>query len=409
MRIAYFDPFSGASGDMTLGALIDAGAPVDRIVAELQGLRLPGWRLEAAHASQNGIAGTRVTVTAEETEHAHAWQVIRRMIDESSLSDSVKQKAIFIFQNLAVAEAAIHDATVDDVHFHEVGGIDAIIDICGAAVALDLLGVEAVYSAPPRIGSGFARSMHGVIPIPAPATARLLANARVPLPAANPHFDAVPGELLTPTGAAILTTLATFERPAFTPTAIGYGYGVKEFPWPNALRVWIGDTNEEPAGSPEEILIETNIDDMNPQHIGLLIERLFEAGALDAWVSQIVMKKGRPAFLISAIGSEAVKDALVATMIEQSTTLGVRIQPIERVKAVRRIELVTTRFGDVRIKLRGWNGRVIDAMPEHDDCLAIAQGEDIPLREIWNEAHRIGEAFIGREIDELGVLKTGKR
>lgn len=409
MRIAYFDPFSGASGDMTLGALIDAGAPLDGIVAELRGLGLPGWRLDTEPASQNGIAGTRVTVTAEDTDHARAWHVIRRMIESSSLSDSVKQTAISIFQNLAVAEAAIHGATVDDVHFHEVGGIDAIIDICGAAVALDLLGIEAVFSAPPRLGSGFAKSMHGVIPVPAPATARMLANARVPLPAASPQFDAVPGELLTPTGAAILTTLAKFERPAFTPSAIGYGYGVKEFPWPNALRVWIGETSAESGGLPDEILIETNIDDMNPQHIGLLIDRLFEAGALDAWVSQIVMKKGRPSFLISSIGSTAVKEALVSTMIEQSTTLGVRIQPIERVKAVRRIELITTRFGDVRVKLRGWNGRVIDAMPEHDDCLAIAQREGIPLREIWNEAHRIGEAFVGREIDELGTLRTGRR
>jgi uncharacterized protein (TIGR00299 family) protein len=288
-----------------------------------------------------------------------------------------------------------------------VGGIDAIIDICGAAVALELLGIEAVYSSPPRLGSGFVKSMHGVIPVPAPATALLLANAKAPVPVANPQFDAIPGELLTPTGAAILTTLATFERPAFVPSAVGYGYGVKEFPWPNALRVWIGETSGELPASPDEILIETNLDDMNPQHISLLLERLFEAGALDAWVTPIVMKKGRPAFLVSAIGPFAARDDLVSTMIEQSTTLGVRIQPIDRVKAVRRIERVVTRYGDVRVKLRGWNGRVIDAMPEHDDCLAIAQREEIPVRDVWNEAHRIGEAFIGREIDDSGALRTG--
>ena len=409
MRIAYFEPFSGASGDMTFGALVDAGAPVDAIAAALDGLRLPGWRIEASHASQNGIAGTRVTVHADDDAHSRTWRTIRELIQGSSLSESVKSTAIAIFERLAVAEAAIHDATVDDVHFHEVGGIDAIIDICGAAVALDLLGIDQVYSSPPRVGSGFVKSMHGVIPVPAPATARMLAEAGAPVPASNPAFDAVPGELLTPTGAAILTTLARFERPGFVPSAVGYGYGVKEFPWPNALRVWIGETGEEPASETQEILIETNIDDMNPQHLGLLIDRLFAAGALDAWLAPIVMKKSRPAFLVSAIGTGTTRDALVGTMIEQSSTLGVRIQPIDRVKAQRRFETVVTRWGDVTVKLRAWNGRVIDVMPEHDDCMAIAIDEELPLRTVWNEAHRIGEAFVGMSIDESGELTRPNR
>jgi uncharacterized protein (TIGR00299 family) protein len=408
MRIAYFDPFSGASGDMTLGALIDAGASRDDIVAQLQHLRLPGWSLHASHASQNGIAGTRVTVEAEDGEHSRTWRVIRAMIEASTLPESVKQTSIAIFQTLAEAEAAIHDATVDDVHFHEVGGIDAIIDICGSVIALELLGVEAVYSAPPRVGSGFAKSMHGVIPVPAPATALMLANANAPIPAASPAYDAIPGELLTPTGAAILTALATFERPAFTATSIGYGYGMKEFPWPNALRVWIGETATSPIES-SEVLIETNIDDMNPQHVGLLVDRLFEAGALDAWTTPINMKKGRSAMLVSAIASRRDQDAVVATMIEQSSTLGVRVQPIDRVKAVRRIETVATRWGDVRIKLRGWNGRVIDAMPEHDDCDAIARREVVPIRTVWDEAHRIGASFIGLEIGADGELTRTRR
>ncbi len=409
MRIAWFEPFSGASGDMTLGALVDAGAPVEAIIEQLGGLRLEGWTIEANHASQNGIAGTRVIVHAKDDEHSRTWRVIREMIERSSLSDRAKATSIDIFQHLAVAEAAIHDATIDDVHFHEVGGIDAIIDICGAAVALELLGIERVYSAPPRIGSGFAKSMHGVIPVPAPATARMLANARVPLPPPNPEFDAVPGELLTPTGAAILTALATFERPAFTPVAIGYGYGSKEFPWPNALRVWIGDLDRDGGSDDRELVIETNIDDMNPQHFGLLLDRLFEAGALDAWLSSTVMKKGRPGVTVSAIGTVATREALAAVMIEQSSTLGVRIHPIERVKAVRRFETVSTRWGDVRLKLRGWNGRVIDTMPEHDDCHRIAVQEEIPLRVVWNEAHRMGEAFVGLEINEAGELRRPTR
>ena len=409
MRIAYFDPFSGASGDMSLGALVDAGAPVDEIAAMLEGLKLPGWQLQAEPASQNGIAGTRVTVIAEDDAHSRTWRVIRELIESSSLPERVKERAIAIFSNLAEAEAAIHGATVDDVHFHEVGGIDAIIDICGASCAIELLGVEAVFSGPPRAGTGFAKSMHGVIPVPAPATARLLAMARAPLPPADPERDAVPGELLTPTGAAILTTLARFERPAFSPTSIGYGYGRKELPWPNALRVWIGEMADEPAGDDGEVLIETNIDDMSAQHVELLIERLFAAGAYDAWTAPIVMKKGRPALLVSALGPASARGRISATMIEQSTTLGVRVQPIERIKAVRRIETVVTRWGDVRVKLRGWNGRVIDAAPEYDDCAAIARREDLPLRDVWNEAHRIAEVFVGLRIDESGALQPQGR
>lgn len=400
-RVAYFEPFSGASGDMTLGALIDAGAPLDEIVAMLRGLGLEGWSLTAEPASQNGIAGTQISVQADDTEHSRTWATIREMIERSSLPERVKSTAIRIFANLAIAESSIHGATVDGVHFHEVGGIDAIIDICGVACALELLGIEAIYSSAPRAGTGFAKSMHGVIPIPAPATAKLLAMASAPVPAADPERDEVPGELLTPTGAAILTTLATFDRPAFTPSAIGYGYGRKVLPWPNALRVWIGETSDQPQAT-GEVLIETNLDDMSPQFVELLIERLFEAGALDAWSTPIVMKKGRPALTISAIADASRKDAITATMIEQSTTLGVRVQPIERTKAVRRFETVVTRWGDVTVKLRAWNGRVIDVAPEYDDCAAIARAEGIPVREVWNEAHRIGGVYVGRRIDDAG-------
>ncbi|CAN5442570.1 nickel pincer cofactor biosynthesis protein LarC [soil metagenome] len=405
-RIAYFEPFSGASGDMTLGALIDAGAPVDQIVAMLHGLHLDGWTLTAEPASQNGIAGTQVSVLAEDSEHSRTWATIRAMIEQSSLPESVKATAIRIFTNLAIAESSIHGATVDGVHFHEVGGIDAIVDICGVACALELLGIEAIYSSPPRAGTGFAKSMHGVIPVPAPATAKLLAMANAPMPAADPDRDAVPGELLTPTGAAILTTLAIFDRPAFNPTSIGYGYGRKVLPWPNALRVWIGETCEIPQSS-GEVLIETNLDDMSPQFVELLMERLFEAGALDAWLTPIVMKKGRPALTISAIADLSRKEAVTATMIEQSTTLGVRVQPIERTKAVRRFETAVTKWGDVQIKLRAWNGRVFDLAPEYDDCAAIARATGLPVREIWNEAHRIGGVYVGRRIDDDGNWISG--
>ncbi len=414
MRIAYVDPFSGASGDMMLGALVDAGASVEAITAALQPLGLPGWRIVAEPASQHGIGGTRVTVEAEDDAPARDWSTIRAMIGDSALPAGVKEPALAIFARLAEAEAAVHGEPVERVHFHEVGGIDAIIDICGACAAFGLLGVEAIFSGPPRVGTGFVKSRHGVIPVPAPATARLLAMANAPVPTADPERDAVPGELLTPTGAAILTTLAEFTRPAFAPSAVGYGFGRRELPWPNALRVYIGETTAvaaEPAvvaASAGLEVIETNIDDMSPQHVELLLERLFAAGAVDAWTTPIVMKKGRPAINVSALGPAARRQALAAVMIEQSTTLGVRVTAVERIVATRRIETVTTRWGEVRVKLRGWQGRVIDANPEYDDCAAIARREGIPLRVVWNEAHMLGGAFVGRRIGDDGELIAGR-
>jgi pyridinium-3,5-bisthiocarboxylic acid mononucleotide nickel chelatase len=402
VRIAYFDPFSGASGDMVLGALVDAGTPVAEIAAMLGGLGLPGWALSASPADQHGIHGTRVSVVADDGAPARDWAVIRSLIEESILPIGVREASLAIFGKLAEAEAAVHGSTPDQVHFHEVGGIDAIVDICGACCALAILKIDAVYSGPPRTGSGFAKSQHGIIPIPAPATAKLLALAGAPLPPPDPIRDAVPGELLTPTGAAILTTLAEFTRPGFSPTAIGYGFGQKELPWPNALRVWIGETEDDAPASDGEVLIETNIDDMSPQHVELLMERLFAAGALDVWTTPIMMKKGRPAIMVSALGPASKQEQISATMIVQSTTLGVRVQSIARTKAIRRIETVTTKWGDVRVKIRGWNGRVIDIAPEYDDCASIARSEEVPLRDVWNEAHRMAEVYVGLRIGDDG-------
>jgi pyridinium-3,5-bisthiocarboxylic acid mononucleotide nickel chelatase len=206
----------------------------------------------------------------------------------------------------------------------------------------------------------------------------------------------VRSELLTPTGAAVLTTLARFERPSFVPSAIGYGFGQRELPWPNALRVWLGETADD-ATVNGEILLETNIDDMNPQFFDLLSDRLFAAGALDVWLSPITMKKGRPATQVSVLLPAAKRAEVENVLFENSTTLGVRSMPVERVKAARTIESVTTRWGDVRLKLRIWNGRTIEAMPEYDDCLRIAQEHELPLRTVWNEAHRMGEVYVGRK------------
>ena len=394
MKIAYFDPFSGASGDMILGALVDAGLAVSDLTRELGKISLRGYQIRAEPTGQHGIHGTRVVVDVSEDVHSRTWSQIRELIEGSELDDGIKGAATAIFTRLAIAEAKIHNAEPDIVHFHEVGGVDAIVDICGACIGLALMSIEAVYCGPPQVGSGFAKSAHGLIPIPAPATAELLANANVRIATPIPAMLDSPAELLTPTGAAILTTLATFTRPSFAPSAIGYGFGRKELPWPNALRVWIGELADAAAVG-GELLIETNIDDMNPQFFELVGERLFEAGALDVWWTPIQMKKARPATKVSVIASADRRQRIEDVLIVNTSTQGVRVSSVERVKAARKIETVTTRWGDVRLKLRIWNGRVIDAAPEYDDCAAVARRLDLTVREVWNEAHRMGEAFVG--------------
>jgi len=397
VRIAYFDPFSGASGDMVLGALVDCGLSLDDWQAVLTGLRLDGWELKVERVSQHGIGGTRVSVQAADDTHSRDWGTIKAILTDAELPEPVRMASIAIFESLAHAEAHVHGAELDSVHFHEVGGIDAIVDIVGAAAGLHLLGVERVYSGPPALGRGFARSMHGTIPVPAPATAKLLANAGAPSRDAD-----IEAELLTPTGAAILTTLAEFQRPEFRATAVGYGYGRRELPWPNALRLWIGEMSEDvpvSGGSVSrdvELLLETNIDDMNPEYYELLIERLFDAGALDVFLTPIVMKRGRPATKVSAIVAATDRERVEATLIENSTTFGVRALPIERTKAGRDWETVATRWGEVRLKLKIWRGRVQEAAPEYADCLAVARDSGAPLRLIYGEAQRIGEVFVGQ-------------
>lgn len=401
MRIAYFDPFSGASGDMVLGALVDAGLSIDDLRRILLGLDLDGYSIDAERVEQHGITGTRVTVTVSDDQPSRDWRVIRDLLMRSELPEPARGASLAIFGALAAAEARVHGAEVEQVHFHEVGGVDAIVDIVGAAAGLSLLGVEQVYSGPPALGRGFARSQHGMIPVPAPATAQLLASAGAPSRDAE-----IEAELLTPTGAAILTTLAEFKRPGFTTTAVGYGFGRRELPWPNALRVWLGDLDADdspvqtnPVPLSNELLLEANIDDMNPEFYELLMERLFDAGALDVFLTPIVMKRGRPATMVSIIASASDRGSLEAVLFENSSTFGVRCQSLDRTKAGRDWETVATRWGDVRVKLKIVRGRVVEAVPEYADCVAIARESGAPLRLIYGEALRIGDVFVGQRRD----------
>lgn len=408
MRIAFFDPYSGASGDMILGALVDAGLPLDSLRRELAKLDLGGYELGAETVTQHTIRGTRVHVVVRDDESARDWSAIRSLIEASRLDMVVKDQALAVFRNLAAAEAAVHGVDPETVHFHEVGGVDAMVDICGAAIGLSWLGIERVYSGPPRVGSGFARTVHGLLPVPAPATAGLLAAANAPIAGRDPGGEPVAAELLTPTGAAVLTTLATFSRPDFAPAAVGYGFGGMDLPWPNALRVWIGEA-VDPAAGGDDLVLETNIDDMSPQGFELLVERLFDAGALDVWLTPATMKKGRPATVVGVLCAADRRPAIEHALVVNSTTLGVRATRVERTKAARRIETVVTRWGDVRVKLRGWQGRVIDVAPEYDDCARIARAADVPLRDVWNEAHRLAEVYVGQRMEAGRKTEDGRR
>jgi uncharacterized protein (TIGR00299 family) protein len=389
---------------MLLGALIDAGAPLDALNRAIAILGIPGARIMAETVTRSGITGTHATVPPEEGHHARTWREIRRIIEQAGLADDVKADALRIFSNLAAAEATVHAVQIDEVHFHEVGALDTIVDIVGVVIGLRLLGIERLSCGPLRTGGGTVSTAHGILPVPAPATARLLAMSNAPIAAPVPG-EGEAGELLTPTAAAILGTLATFERPAMTVAGIGSGFGTKSLPWANMCRLLVGDLAEV-AGSEGETLtvLETNVDDMSPQFVEILMERLLSGGALDAWTTAIGMKKGRPALMISALCRPADAEALTALLIQQSTTLGVRWTSVARTAADRQMETVLTRWGPVRIKLKVWQGRVIDLMPEYDDCASIARAQDIPVRDVWNEAYQIGQVYIGRRAATPGSL-----
>jgi uncharacterized protein (TIGR00299 family) protein len=404
-RIAVFDPFSGASGDMILGALVDAGVPLTSIRDAVSRLGIESVRIASQPAASGAVRGTRVVVEPAGEHPSRDWQTIRLLIEKSSLRTPVRDAALTVFSALASAEAETHGVPVEDVHFHEVGAVDAIVDIVGACAGLDALGIEQIASRAVAVGSGWVRSDHGLLPVPAPATAIFLAKHGVPIRPDPPGVPQV-GELLTPTGAAILGALSAWDVPPYVPDRLGYGFGTRELPWPNALRLWIGETSQSGAADGEELLLETNIDDMNPQFYEPLSERLFAAGALDVWLTPATMKKGRPATVVSAIVPVDRREEVERVFFLESTTIGVRATPVSRTRAPRRFETVTTRWGDVRLKLRGWAGRVIGATPEYDDCLRLSRASGAPIREIWAEANRLGEVFAGQRWAEQTAAAT---
>jgi uncharacterized protein (TIGR00299 family) protein len=400
--VAVFDPYSGASGDMFLGALVDLGISIEELRGHLRHILPDGWVIAAETVAQNSIHGTRVSVQQVGEQPQRDWAEIRHLIGGSDLPAGMKSRALATFALVAEAEASVHRTPIDKVHFHEVGAIDSIVDICGAAIGFELLGIERAYTLPVRAGHGFVDTSHGLLPVPAPATAEIIARRGIPVTTRGPVDRDVRAELLTPTGAAIIGALATPIAHSFTPSSVGYGFGTMELPWPNALRVFLADA-VEPDSDADEVLLETNIDDMNPQAFELLFERLYAAGALEVWLTPIMMKKSRPGTILSLLSPARLRAELELLILQNSTSFGIRATVVDRTKADRAFQVVATRFGDVPLKLKIVDGRVLSATPEYDDCARLARESGATFAEIWDEAHRIGERFVGSKITPESV------
>jgi len=377
MKICYLDAFSGISGDMTVGALIDAGADKGALLLALDSLGL-GARFEVEKTKRRGIAASKFRVSGGDgAKHRHLRQILD-LITKSPLSAGAKQSAIAVFQRLGEAEAKVHDIPLEKVHFHEVGAVDSICDIVGACCGFDLLGIGAIYSSALNVGSGTVNTEHGVLPVPAPATAELLAGK--PIYARGPAV-----ELTTPTGAAIAATLASEFGP-LPPLRIevtGYGAGDRDFPeHANVLRVIVGETSGAEEATTVAVL-EANIDDANPQILGYAMERLLEAGALDVTLEAVLMKKNRSGTLVRVIAKPEDREALAELLFAETTTLGLRIYSAERRVKARRLVEVATSHGKVRIKVAG-DGSFA---PEYEDCRKLARESGVPLKQILAEAN----------------------
>jgi pyridinium-3,5-bisthiocarboxylic acid mononucleotide nickel chelatase len=399
-KIAYLDCHSGISGDMFLGAMLDAGLSLDTLKASLAALPLTGYQLLAEPFHDKGIRGTRFAVAlAEQEQPPRHLAEITALLQAALLPPPIRDTALAIFQCLAEAEAAVHASTLAEVHFHEVGAVDAIVDITGAAIAMVTMGIRQLYASPLPLTGGHVQTAHGLLPVPAPAALEILRRVAAPWKP-NP----AEGELVTPTGAAILATLARFEMPAIAIDRVGYGFGQKRLPWPNCLRLCLGqaqdllnaDDNEAPD-SDWVALIQSNIDNMTGELLGGLMDKLLAAGALDVSYTPIQMKKNRPAVMLTALCPVEEGDSLAQVLLRESSTLGVRIQQVQRLKAQRTHERIETPLGAMVVKIKRLGARIISAAPEYEECRRIAQERTIPLAEVYRVAERSIESTIIRQ------------
>jgi uncharacterized protein (TIGR00299 family) protein len=385
-KIAYFDCFAGISGDMCLGALVDAGVDISDIKKGLKKLPIQNYSLASKKVFRNGISATKVDVIIQKTEDkrqktaAKKWNDIEKIINASSLPDKIKQNGLHIFKRLFEAEARVHGEPFDKVHLHELGGIDCLVDIFGALIGLDILGIGKIYTSPINLGSGSVKTEHGILPVPAPATAELLKGYPV-------YSSEIPFELTTPTGAALIYGLDSkpVQLPELKIEAIGYGAGNKDIAEiPNTLRILIGKRTDNESGDSVTI-IETNIDDMNPQFYEYVMERLFKAGAIDVFLENIIMKKGRPAVKLTVISKEAAVEKLSSILFKETTTIGLRFYRAHRRTLDREIKKIKTKYGDVRIKASTLKGNIVNISPEYEDLKAIAKKTKIPIKKIAGE------------------------
>jgi len=392
VKVAYFDCPSGAAGDMIMAALVDAGAPFEALAAQLGMLPLTGWRLVRREVMKGAFRATKVDVEIDAAAHRHAHRglgEITAILQSSGLAPAVVDGATRIFQRLADAEARVHGTTREAVHFHEVGAVDAIVDVTGAVLALALLGVEAVYVSALPLGGGFVQGAHGRMPVPAPGTAELLRGFPV-------TDTGVQAELVTPTGAAILTTLArpAPRAPRMVVHAVGYGAGTRDLPeTPNVLRCFVGEA-EGREGSETILQLETTIDDMSPQLYEPLIDRLFEAGALDVFLTPVIMKRSRPGTVLTALAPRERLDAVQRVIFEESPTLGVRFTEWERTTLAREVVPLTTTYGVIPFKVSRLAGRVVTVTPEFADVARIARDKALPVREVLDQARAEGRRLL---------------
>jgi uncharacterized protein (TIGR00299 family) protein len=382
------DAFSGASGDMLLGALLDLGVAIDSLREGLHSLPVQGWSLTKEPAQQHGIRGTRAKVSIEQLDQPHRGlsEVLRIVAAGSALPEEVRTTAQQVFERLAEVEAHIHGTSTDEVEFHEVGAIDAIVDVVGVVLGFHLLGVERIHCDGLPLGSGWVRAAHGRLPVPAPATLELIRRSGMPV-RRSPADDET-GELTTPTGAALLSVLSERGGTRLSHVEqIGYGFGTREPAWPNAVRLILGDTSTRLL-SDTVVEIQTNLDDASPEELGYAMERLLEAGALDVAFSPLQMKKNRPGVLVRVLARPGDGERLAALVLEHTSALGVRVQTIERLIARRSERSVRTPWGDVRVKVKMLGEREFVA-PEYEDCARIARAHGVPIRDVY-EAARSG-------------------
>ena len=392
MRTIYFDCFAGASGDMILGALVDAGVNPEQLQQQIGLLGVSGYSIDFETVDRSGISATYARVrTAHEHSHRHLSDILQ-IIYGSSLPDSVKERAARIFSRLAEAEARVHNEPIEKVHFHEVGALDAIIDVVGAAIGFELLGAKRFVCSPLHVGSGTVEMDHGRFPVPPPAVAELLKGA--------PFYSSdIPGELLTPTGAAILSTVCDSFGPVpkMKLEQTGYGAGTRQYEkFPNVLRILVGEDEATVSADERLLMIETNMDDISPQILGHVMDRALTLGALDCYFTAIQMKKNRPGVLLSVLCKTEDRERFMQILFAETTTLGVRSYEVERRALQRSVVRVETRYGPIDVKVAQLNGHIIKDMPEFEQCRQAALNAGVPLREV-EDAARASFANRGRQ------------